>query len=460
MAQHRLRPYQDAALTSILDFYMKGEKKVLLHLDTGAGKTTVFCEILKRSKAKGKNAIMVVKGRKLVKQASERLNREFVPHGVLMAGHPLYKPEEQIQICSIDTLRARKLRPKAHLIVIDEAHLATSPSYQEFCESYKDAYFLPVTATPYTTKSLSHLANVSVRPIDFDGLVDEGYLVPPRYFAPSAPDLSKVSITQTAQGKDYNNSQLEKAMSSKAIVGDIANKWLKLGENRPTICFAVNIRHSKTIVESFRSVGVRAVHVDANTPDSLREKALVDLEKGNIQVISNVGILSLGVDIPCASCIISARPTQSVNLYLQQMGRGTRLYPGKEDFIILDHGGNVLRHGFINREREVNLKDTKFKRLSVPVCSSCPECFTVFEGNECHYCGYKKEIKPKEESKEEIECDLVEVTTDYYKMIHEQLLSTKKANKYNQWWPYHELKKRFGERIARRFYPTYGHWKK
>ena len=127
-----LRPYQTNALNKIRSEYAQDNKKVLLHLATGAGKTVIFCEVLKGAHLKGKSAIMIVRGRKLVDQAHKRLAKYNVPHGVLMAGHKLFKPNEAIQICSIDTLISRKLKPKADIIVIDETHLATSDGYKNF----------------------------------------------------------------------------------------------------------------------------------------------------------------------------------------------------------------------------------------------------------------------------------------------------------------------------------------
>ena len=150
--------------------------------------------MVKAAVEKKRNAVILVRGRKLVDQASQRLFRENVTHGVLMAGHWNYKPTMPVQVCSVDTLIARKLRPKADLIIIDEAHLAISDGYREVIADYPDAFIVAVTATPYVDKSLTHVAQTVVHPISMNELIEQGFLVPFRYFAPSTPELDRKSV--------------------------------------------------------------------------------------------------------------------------------------------------------------------------------------------------------------------------------------------------------------------------
>ena len=157
-------------------------------------KPYAFAVFSKSAYEKGSRAIMVVSGSALVDQASKRLDREGVPHGVMQANHWRNRPDELIQICSIHTLYRRKIVPDAALIVIDEAHLAASPSFKWLIEHYPDAYFLPVTATPYVKNGMRHIADEIVHPITMKELIESGYLVPPKYFAPSRVDLSGVKI--------------------------------------------------------------------------------------------------------------------------------------------------------------------------------------------------------------------------------------------------------------------------
>jgi len=194
------RPYQQDAFNQIEKHYQSGRKKVLLHLPTGSGKTFIFSELLKRTAQNNKRAMMVVRGRELVDQASKRLLRENVYHGVLMASHYLYKPLAPIQICSIDTLRARNMVPNADFIVWDEAHLMASPYAMELASHYKDKFHLPVTATPFTEKSLRHIADHVIAPTTMQELINQNYLVGPRYFGSKEINFSEIK-TQKHSGE-------------------------------------------------------------------------------------------------------------------------------------------------------------------------------------------------------------------------------------------------------------------
>jgi DNA repair protein RadD len=373
------RPYQVEALDSIRNHYSRGEKRVLLHMPTGSGKTFLFSMMLKRIHERGKKAFIVVRGRALVDQASQRLFREGVPHGVVMAGHWNYKPGENIQVCSIDTIHRRKIKLKADMIVIDEAHMATSRSYRELIDLYPEAFFLSVTATPYVKAGLKHLADHVVYPISVEQLMIDGYLVRPRYFSfPTDINLDSVEIDKKTG--DYNQIQLGEAVNKSAtLAGDIVKHWLKHARDRPTIAFAVNVRHSKAIANRFKDAGIRAEHIDAETPEDERRWVIQELREGKIKVVSNVGILCTGVDIPEVSALILARPTQSKNLFIQQVGRGTRLNNNKSDFVVLDHATNVMKHGPIEDEEPCRLEGHgKMPKVKESMLK-CPKCFCVFD---------------------------------------------------------------------------------
>lgn len=452
-----LRAYQQHALDQIRSLFARGTKKVMLHLATGGGKTVVFCVILKSSYEKGKKAIMVVKGRKLVAQASARLDREGVPHGVMMAGHWRNQPNQPIQVCSIDTLVSRGLVPEADIVVIDEAHLAATPSYHWLTEAYPNAFFLPVTATPYCKKSLRHIADEIVRPIRIKELIEQGFLVPPKYYAPSIPDLTGVRTTSG----DFNAEDLDKVLNENHPIGDIVSNWVALADSRPTILFAVSIRHSLNIVSRFKSCGIPAEHVDADCDDKTRENAIKRLERGEIKVLSNVGILCTGVDIPKASCIVMARPTKSYSLYIQQAGRGTRIDPSKKDFLIIDHGGNVLRHGLITEDREGSLDPMpKKSRSNATEIKTCETCYAIYSVNEssCPLCGDENKvvrISSKEEKAANPIIAGIEVPDEFHLKvisIRGELIDIQKRKGYHRGWVWHRLKEKFGEEVANKYF--------
>lgn len=450
-----LRDYQIKAIAEIKAHFKAGRKKVLLWMPTGAGKTVVFSEIMKGVSAKGNQAAMITRGRKLVDQCHKRLLRENVYHGVMMANHWAVNRAAPIQICSVDTLRSRAQYPKADLLVYDEVHYATSQSYIELIEQYPDDFHLGVTATPFTDKSLRHVAEVIVKPITMQELIDQGYLVPPVYYAPTSPDVSKVKVSQST--KDYVVAELEDILNGNDIVGNLVENWKLYGQNRPTLVFAVSVAHSKHIAKTYCDAGIPAEHCDAETPEREREKVLERFVSGETKVITNVGLWCTGVDIPSVGCIQMARPTKSYTLYIQQAGRGTRTSEGKNDFILLDNAGNVLRHGFITDEPEPNLDGKKIKESVIPI-KTCPKCFMVFNRfkAQCPACGHKNETT-SERIVSETDGTLVRLNempleARAYQEF-QRLKKIRKEKKFKRGWIYHRMRIMFGEEIASKYVP-------
>lgn len=449
------RDYQSKGKSQIREMFQQGIKKVLLWLATGGGKTFVFCDIAKDTVNNGLNVIIVVRGRKLVDQASQRLFREQVNHGVLMNQHWNYRPTATIQVCSIDTCISRNLRPKADLIIIDEAHMATSDGYKDFLAQYPDAYVIAVTATPWVDKGLRHVADAVVHPITMTELIEQGYLVPFRYFAPSEPDLSDVKVSRTTQ--DYVTDQLESVMIQSQLTGKIVDHWIQLAKGRPTICFCVNISHSKLMAEKFKLAGIRAEHCDSDTPDDERERAYNRLELGETEILCNVGIACTGVDIPPVSCIIMARPTKSRNLYIQQAGRGTRTFEDKFDCMILDHAGNINMHGFPTDEPEVNLDGSNPTDSYIKTTKRCEKCLVVFRGPHCPECGFiiPDAPKPKAEIKESDDVLKEIVEFDPIKNALTGLLREAKEKGRNQRWAFEKLIRKYSFEKCKPYLPNY-----
>lgn len=448
-----LRDYQQKAVEEIRNHFKAGRKKVMLQMATGAGKTVIFSYIMKSAAANGKRVGMVVRGRKLVNQCHIRLMREKVAHGVMMAGHWNSKPKEAIQICSIDTLRSRSIYPHFDILVLDEAHFAISKTYRNFIAQYPNAYLLPVTATPYVEDSLRHVADVLVKPVTMTNLVDAGYLVPARYFSPSTVDVSDVKVSKST--KDYVVADLEEIINENKIVGNLVETWKKFGENRPTLIFAVSIKHSKHIEETFNQAGIPTRHCDADTPDAERDNIIKQLETGEIKCIVNVGIFCTGVDIPALSCIMMARPTKSYNLYVQQAGRGTRVVDGKNNFLLLDNAGNILRHGFIEDEPGVNLngEPKKEKKTTTKICDQCYGAYRI-NLSKCPHCGYEK---PKEERGreplKEVDGTLNEINFNSPGQEFLRLQRVRKEKQFKHGWIYHQMKNKFGDEIAEQYCP-------
>ncbi len=454
-----LRPYQQQALDEIRAHYASGIKRVLLHASVGSGKTVVFSEVLKGVIAKGRRAVVIIRGKDLIDQTSQRLFRENVPHGCLQGTHWNRNDNAPVQICSVDTLYRRKIAPKADLVVIDEAQYANSESFLWVIAQYPNAYFLPVSATPHHKKGFRHIADVVVHPISTAELMDQGYLSRPRYFAPTTLDLTTVKIDSST--KDYNVAQAAEVLLGSTIYGDVVSQYKAMSNDRPAICFALNIEHSKILRDRFIAAGVPAVHVEADTSRSDRDDAIARLKSGEIKVICNVGILCVGVDIPFLETVILARPTKSYNLYIQQIGRGSRVTDTKNTFLILDHTNNIHEHGFLENEKPCDLEaeEKKVKEVKERIVT-CMNCYGTFayrfeDGNNCPLCGEscKREREAVESKiKEEEAAVLKELSVKEFATKWQEVLlfierAVKNRNKCGM--VYHLTKDKFGEDYAK-----------
>jgi DNA repair protein RadD len=250
-------------------------------------------------------------------------------------------------------------------------------------------------------------------------------------------------------------------MSDAKIFGNITDAYLNQARGRPTVCFAVSIKHSLALVEEFKSKGVTAEHIEAGTSAEERRNALSRLESGATEVISNVGILTTGVDMPYVSAIILARPTKSYNLFIQMLGRGTRTFSGKKNFLVLDHGNNVMEHGFIEDEMQCDLDGVSKPEKSERIIT-CKECYLIFSFEEnqyvCPECGHDN-TPPKRMGGERTfatdeDYSMVELSIDsvYNQKIVNNFVSKMigVAIKRNlkPGWVYHQLKKTHGEFAA------------
>lgn len=452
-----LRPYQSKALDDVRALYRAGTKRVLLHSPTGSGKTVIFCEVLKGGLARGKRCIIAVRGILLVDQAAERLRREHVPFGIYQGNHPDYDPDQPIQICSIDTLYARRIAPPADLIVIDEADTTGGAAYEWFLAQYKDVYLLPVTATPHRKGGMRHVADDVVKAISVPEAIEQGYLVGGEYYGPTRPDLTGVK-TDYRKG-DYVAADLFEAMDKPKITGDIVGTYRKNAFPLPAVCFAVSVKHSRLLEAAFLAAGIKAEHLEASTPIGERHKALERLRTGQTQVICNVGILCRGVDMPWLRVVIMARPTQSYNLHIQQLGRGTRPFDGKESFLVLDHAGNVMRHGMIEDEKDCNLDEGPGKptaeRSNIRTCQACFAIYPV-SMEACPACGEIPEKKPREY--QVVNGELKKYKKSTFKPLpsHDDLMAevtklvgTARFRGYKPGWAYHIVKAKYGPKAAK-----------
>jgi len=459
-----LRPYQVDAVENLRRSFMQGNRRLLLQAGTGSGKTIIASEIIKSAVTRGRYVLFLAHRRELIDQCADKLVRFGVPHGIIMAGRQR-SMGENVQVGSVQTITTRAVKskkmplPPVDLLVLDECHRSLSKSYLHLIDYFTQAndktVVLGMTATPVRGdgRGLGEVYEDMITCPSIRELTSQGFLVPIRYFAPSAPDLDGV---HTRMG-DYVEKELEERMDKTPLIGNIVENWGRFADGRQTVVFATGVKHSIHITEEFQKAGVQAAHIDGNTPDSERETILTDLWKGNLSVVSNCMVLTEGWDCPPVSCCILARPTKSIGLYLQMCGRTLRPWQGKDDCLLVDHSGSIYTHGFVDgeipwdldarRKIQERIQDTK-KKESKPI--TCPECKFVFISlAECPECGWKPKVKGQEYHW--IKGELVEVNKEiefrYSQRMRrdwfKQLLWVADEKGYKRGWVGHTFKKKF-----------------
>lgn len=453
-----LRDYQERAIEQLRETLRQGNKKPIMALPTGAGKSIIFGQIISNVVGKVKTVLWLVHRRNLVFQMKDVLEKHFnIYPGIIMAGQEA-STYKSVQLCTIQTFHRRlKLDDPTHnrffidadVVLIDEAHRSVSKTYQDIIDLYQDKIIMGCTATPMRADSrgLGEVYDSIVDIANVRELTEKGYLSPVRYFVPVEVNLDGVKISMG----DYQVNELEKKMNKTKLIGDIVENWLKNAENRKTIIFCVNVKHSIAVKDAFIKAGVKAEHLDARSPDEEREQAFKAMEDGEITVLCNVALYQEGLDVPDISCIVMARPTKSIGLWRQCAGRGLR--PGKDDLIIFDHGNVIEENGFLDEEIVWSL-DGKKKAFTKPKKSKpkqpakCSVCDLVFIGqNTCPDCG--SPIKSFGKKVETLDAELKELNKQKKasmaekRMWYGMFLSYANLKGYNPNWCAHKYRERF-----------------
>jgi DNA repair protein RadD len=445
----KLHDYQEDAIAQIYE-KLKRVKRIILWMQTGSGKSECAAYLAQAASKDGLPVLMVVRGRELVKNLSDRLSKYKIDHSVFMAGNPRLDKSKLIQICSIDTMKSRKEYPfsdRQALLILDEAH----KSYDDVFSNYPIQFMVGLTATPFG--DMSNFEDYTC-PIESWELRDQGKLVPEKIYCPHVIDTSSLKIV----AGDFKRDQVEQLVTNGEIVGNVIRDYIDLGEGRPAVCFAVSIEHSKQLRDEFIKQGVSAIHCDASSTDDERKIAQEQLENGTIKVLCNVDIFSVGWDCPMVSCVILARPTWSLIWYLQAVGRGLRSYPGKRDCIILDNAGNVFRHGTPYRPRDISLEkpDRKAKKRKDDISiRQCLECFHIYElpSIQCPECGAyppAREIKKiegilreySETEEEKLARHIKEAQAQFYKL---QWIA--RSKNLPPLWVKQQIEKKYGAKV-------------
>jgi superfamily II DNA or RNA helicase len=413
-----LRPYQTRAIDEMRAEYRRGARAVLYQGATGSGKTVIFCEVVRGAMRRGSRVWIVVHRQELLAQCSRALEALGIMHGLVSPGTSAGM--EPVQVCSVQTLirrLERGLMGGVELIVLDEAHHSTAGSWRAVIEARPDARLLGVTATPLRLdgqglgRAYGGVFDSLVIGPSITSLIADGYLSPPVVYMPrQLLDMTGVRM----RGGDYAVGETARRVDAPHITGDAVAHYRRICGGAPFLAYCASIKHAEHVAAEFRTAGFRVSCIDGRMGDSARRGLIDALGNNRMDGLTSCEIVSEGTDIPVVGAAILLRPTASLGLYLQQVGRALRPSPGKTRAVILDHVGNCARHGLPDDERAWGLSgapapDTDDAKA--PPIRTCPRCFAAHRiAPVCPQCGFAYQPEGRIVAQEE--GDLEEVTPE------------------------------------------------
>lgn len=408
----KLRPYQSDMIGKTRALMSQGVRAILLQAPTGSGKTLLTAHMLHTAAQRGMASFFVVHRRELIKQSTIAFAQEGLRHGIIAAGFPEDR-RHLVQLASVQTLAKRFARyRKPRLVVWDECHHLAAGSWTKLFSAFGDAFHIGLSATPERLdgQGLGKFFKEMLNGPSVAWLIENKFLSDYRLYAPSKINLAGV---HTRMG-DFVQSEVATAVDRPSITGDVISHYKKFCDGKRAVVFCASIQHSKHVVEQFRAAGYAAAHVDGETPQEERDEAIKGFRAGHIKILSNVELFGEGFDVPAIEAAILLRPTQSLGLYLQQIGRALRPADEKSHAIILDHVGNCERHGLPDEDRTWSLAGDVSRRHKDGTSNNsvrvCPKCFAAqFSGRpSCQFCGFVFEGKPREIDEKEGELSEVD----------------------------------------------------
>jgi len=360
-----LREYQT---NSKIEIYKAWEStpSVMFQMPTGTGKTRLFSSIIKDTQKcshenRERYGVLVLAHRtELIEQIDSTLSQKYsIAHGIIKSGYD----EDQrfpVQVASVQSLSRRldKWQNKSFsYIIIDEAHHATAKTYRNICNAFPDAKILGVTATPYrlSGESFRDIFGALILSQGVKKFIEQGHLSQYEYYSikpTSAMQQAIDDIDEFGSDGDYSERAMMAACDKDYIRAGLVDAYQKFALGKKGIIYTINHAHSQHVCESFQRLGLNVVTIDSDTAANERKKLVADFRAGRIDIICNVNIFSEGFDCPDIEFIQLARPTMSLAMYLQQVGRGLRPCKGKSGAVIIDNVGLFNRFGLPSANRQ------------------------------------------------------------------------------------------------------------
>lgn len=398
-----LRPYQKKTVSIILENIRKGVKSQLINSPTGSGKTFISANVIKELNLMGLKVWFIVANEPLIKQTYNEFSKFNLQRSIIKSGMDKYfNPYAQNQIAMLQTLVKRLDKTeniKPDVLFFDEADFCSKGKMvQKIKETYPNTQIIGVTGTPtnhagYLLKGFEFYHEV----ISVKELQKLGFLSIDKNFVPLNPNLENVRVMSTGE---FNEEDLDVACNQTYMINDIVETYKKVNCGYKGIVFAINVNHAERLQKAFCDAGIKAGLIHSKMKKFQRDYWLEAHKRGKIQLLVNVGILTRGYnDVDIIDCIF-ARPTNSLPLYLQSVGRLARLdTEGKHFFRHFDYAGNISRFGLWSESRLYSYDIEVKKEIEFrPIV--CPSCFSVIyeKTNKCPECDFI--LKQQQEQRE------------------------------------------------------------
>ena len=391
----QLRDYQKNIIAQVVKKFREGYKAPCVVAPTGSGKTIIFSHIATGAVNKNKRVLILTHRREILQQTMSKLFSFGVQAGQISSGEPM--TNELIQVAMIGTVvrRLKSIVPP-DLIIIDECHHATAEIWKKTIEHFPNALRIGFTATPerLSGEGLIEIFDCLVLGPSISWLVKNGYLSYPRMFRGQNVIPKKMKITKG----DYDQKEQEKYWKKSVVVGNVIENYREKLNGLPAVCFCVSLDHCEFMVNKFKAAGFRSAMVSGNMGRTERDNAVDGLRTGEVQILCSCDVISEGFDVPVIAGAILLRRTKSLTIYLQQVGRALRIYPGKKYSVILDHAGCSYEHGHVLDDRQWSLlakrRIQRGKDIKMPESSVCPKCSGIWRGRPhiCPDCGYNLKV--------------------------------------------------------------------
>lgn len=406
-----LRPYQNDLIEELRYLIAGGSSRICTVAPCGAGKTVLFSWITAQSKKNGNKILIVVHRQELIEQTSKTLDRFFIPHEVLNSRNI---NSCQVHVASVYTLarRLHQFEKAPDIIILDESHHAVANTWRKVIEHFKGSLIIGFTATPARLNGdgLGVIFQSLALGPSVKELIEMGNLSPYDYYAPPVrADLDDIRVKYG----DYQRSEIALRMDKSEIIGDAIETYKKLADGKRAICYCASRAHAEHVAIEFNKAGVSAAYIDGETPDNIRKMAIDQFRNGLVKILTNVDLISEGFDVPNMEAVILLRPTQSTSLFIQQSMRAMRADPENPDkrAIIIDHVGNVYRHGLPDEDREWSLEGKVKKREPSEIkIRQCPKCYYTHKPAKiCPGCGHVYEVQEREEIPEKTKGEVLQI---------------------------------------------------